>query len=386
MTATATPTPTGNAPATPTADAPAVTMRSILQRIATGPHLSKDLPLDDTRAGMRMILDRGVDPVQAGIFLIALRMKRETIDENKGILQALIDSADIANADVDDLVDIADPFDGYNRSLPASPFLPALLAALGLPAISHGVERMGPKYGVTHRQVLRQAGVAVDLSPQQAAERITDPAIGWAYVDQSRYCKPLSDLYDLRDLIVKRTVLTTAEVLIGPVRARGRTHLVTGYVHKPYPPIYAEMARHAGFETALLVRGVEGGVIPSLRQPAKLFQYHDGGNEDSIDIEPQSIGIDQATRAVPIPETMPKSTDGGADEIAAPLDTEAVAKAAVQAGRAALAGTPGATYDSLLYAAVNILVHVGRHPDRAAAGQAVRTMLDSGAALTRLAA
>jgi uroporphyrin-III C-methyltransferase/precorrin-2 dehydrogenase/sirohydrochlorin ferrochelatase len=35
-------------------------------------------------------------------------------------------------------------------------------------------------------------------------------------------------------------------------------------VHKPYPRIYALLARHAGFDSALIVRGVEGSVIPLL--------------------------------------------------------------------------------------------------------------------------
>lgn len=370
---------------TPPPALPDVTMRSIIQRVATGPHLSKDLPEQEARAGMRMILDRSVPDVQAAIYLIALRMKRETHDENRGVLQALIDNADIATAAVEDLVDIADPYDGYTRTLPSSPFLPALLAAMGVPCVSHGAQSMGPKYGVTHQQVLRAAGIPVDLSSAQAAQRIADPDIAWAYVDQSRFCKPLSDLHGLRDQMVKRTVLTTVEVLVGPVRARDRTHLVTGYVHKPYPPVYAMLARHAGFDSALLVRGIEGGVIPSMRQSAKLVYYHDMGAEQEVDILPADLGIEQSERAVAIPDGLPPAAPG-LDEIAGPLNNEAVAEAAVSAARAALGGQQGPTYDSLYYGAVNILDHLGRYPSRRDAAEAVRETLDSGAALDRLRA
>ena len=71
---------------------PAVLMRSILQRIATGPELSKDISREEACAGMRLILDGKVDPVQAGVFLIALRMKRETDDENRGLLDAILEA------------------------------------------------------------------------------------------------------------------------------------------------------------------------------------------------------------------------------------------------------------------------------------------------------
>ena len=69
--------------------ADAALMRSIIQRVATGPELSKSISRDEARAGMGLVLDGRVDPVQAGIFLIALRMKRETDDENLGVLDAI---------------------------------------------------------------------------------------------------------------------------------------------------------------------------------------------------------------------------------------------------------------------------------------------------------
>ncbi|MGH8658897.1 MAG: anthranilate phosphoribosyltransferase, partial [Gammaproteobacteria bacterium] len=63
-------------PGEPLLSDPALLMRSIIQRIATGPELSKDISREEAQAGMRSILEGKIDPVQAGIFLIALRMKR----------------------------------------------------------------------------------------------------------------------------------------------------------------------------------------------------------------------------------------------------------------------------------------------------------------------
>ena len=354
-------------------------MRAYLQRIATGPELSKDLSYDDTRAALHLILDHKVDPIQAGVFLIALRMKRESDGENRGALKALIDCADIVTAAADDVVDIADPYDGYTRGLPASPFLPALLAACGMPSISHGVELVGPKFGVTHRMVLRAAGVNVDLSTRQAAACIADPDIGWAYVDQKSYCPKLHELVPLRRLIVKRPCLSTVEVLVGPVRGRARTHLITGYVHKAYPHIYALLAREAGFDSALIVRGVEGGVIPSLQQPAKIFYYHNKGEEHSMIADPAIIGIDQNFRAVPLPNKADenKSVNKGA---AATFKTNALANAAAKSGIAALGGMPGPMRDSLVYGAALCLVHTKRHDSLERAAQSAREALDSGAA------
>jgi anthranilate phosphoribosyltransferase len=353
-------------------------MSSILKRIATGPELSKDISREEAREGMRLVLDGAVDPVQAGVFLIALRMKRETDDENRGLLEAIRDATHRATAPVDEVLDLGDPYDGYNRTLPAAPFLPAVLAACGVATVSHGVERMGPKYGVTHRQVLAAAGLPVDLTPQEAAARLADPRIGWSYVDQKAFCPKLHALTHLRTLIVKRPAITTAEVLAGPVRGRRRTHLVTGYVHKPYPRIYALLARHAGFDSALIVRGVEGGVIPGLTQTGKVFRVLGDAEETPVEVKPAELGIEASVRAPRIPGA------GGEEEAEAPLDAAAVAQAAAEAGRAALQGEPGPTRECLVYGAALCLWHLGRHGSLAQAADAVRGVLDGGKALARL--
>ncbi len=361
---------------------PKALMRSIIQRVATGPELSKDISESEARGGMRAVLDGHIDPVQVGIFLIGLRMKRETMDENKGLLSGIRDSSDIVTADVDEVLDIADPYDGYNRTLPASPFLPAVLAACGVPTVTHGMETVSPKFGVTHKQILREAGIAVDLSSTAAAQRLSDAQTGWAYVDQSQFCPPLHELTDFRTLMVKRSAITTVEVLVGPIRGRQKTHLVTGYVHKPYPPIYAELARHSGFSSAMLVRGVEGGVIPSLRQTGKFFQYDSQGQTNELDFNPQTeLGIEQEHRATPLPEHL-----SAAGEIGTAMrkgENQIVAQAVVEAGLAALKGQAGSSRDGLIYAGAMCLWHLKKVDSIQAGAERVRQVLDDGSALAR---
>ncbi len=358
-------------------------MRSIIQRIATGLELSKDISMEEARLGVQAILDGAVDPVQAGIFFIALRMKRETDDEMRGTLEAVRAATNQAVADVDEVVDIADPYDGYNRCLPAAPFLPVVLAECGVHAVNHGLDAVGPKFGITARHVLSAAGPPVDLAPAEAAARLSDPAIGWSYVDQQRFAPKLHDLVGLRQTIVKRQVLTTVEVMARPIHGRAKTHLVTGYVHKPYPRIYALLARHAGFDSALLVRGVEGGVVPSLRQNGVCFNYQHFAEEQSFDIDPVALGIEQNVRSVPLPDDLPTTSRPG-DDIAVAVDLPATAEAAARAGAAALEDARGPTYDSLVFSGALILWHLGREATLRAAADRIRATLDSGAAAHRL--
>ncbi|MET0042386.1 MAG: anthranilate phosphoribosyltransferase [Candidatus Thiodiazotropha sp. 6PLUC3] len=357
-------------------------MHSIIQRIATGPELSKDISLDEAREGMSAILRGEIDDVQTAIFLIALRMKRETDDENKGALEAILNISDSRTANVEELISLADPYDGMNRNLPVAPMIPALLAACGLPCVSHGLDAVGPKFGVTHRHILQAAGINVDMSLDEAVSRIENPESGWAYVDQKTFCPGLHDLTDIRKRIIKRQVLTTVEVLAKPITAQKKTHLVTGYVHKPYPAKYASLARFAEFEGCLLVRGTEGGVIPSLRQQGMLFRYDDMGEEQAVEISPESLSIKQSVRAVPLPDHPAINNSG--DDVARISDVSQAAQLAANTGLRALQGEPGPAYDSLVYSCSLSLWHAGRHDSLEKAAAQVRQVLDSGRAAERL--
>ena len=358
---------------------PKTIMRSIIQRIATGPDMSKDISQAEARAGMRAVLDNAVDPVQAAVFLIALRMKRETDEENRGILDAIRDISTSVVAPVDEVLDLSDPYNGYNRSLPAAPFLPAVLAACGIHTVSHGVETMSPKFGITHRRVLRAAGVPVNLTVEQAAARLGDSRIGWSYVDQDAYCPQLHDLSTLRTSIIKRQAITTVEVLTGPIRGKQKTHFMSGYVHKPYTRVYTMLARHSGFDSALLVRGVEGGIIPSLRQKGKMVYYHDKGEEQVQEFDPADIGIQQEVRATPLPDDLPPRP--AEDDVGADFDVLAAAQLAAEAGIDALNGKPGSSYDALVYAGAIALWHLKKYDNLAGAADRIREVLNNGQAL-----
>ena len=353
-------------------------MRSAIGRVATGPEYSKDLSFEESRSVMKYILRDATDPVQAGVYLIALRMKRETDDENRGSLQAIMDETDRVTAEVDRVVDIAEPYDGYLRGAPVSAFLPVLLSACGQPAISHGLEEVGPKFGVTHRKVLREAGIDVDLNTTQAVARINNPDIGWAYIDQAQFCKPLHDLVPLRKRIIKRPVLTTVEVLAKPICGKISTHLMTGYVHKPYPPVYERLAKLAGYESAVLVRGVEGGITPALNKPAKYFEYHGLQSElIEVDVIASEANINQSVRCVPVPDEVNHKDAYGEDVV----DVDELSKASAQAGLEALDGKQGPAKDCLVYSASIMLKHLGYAESLAQGADIATNAITSGKAI-----
>ncbi len=364
-------------------------MRSAIQRVATGPELSKNLSREETRSVMHALLAGQADPVQAGVFLIGLRMKRETDDELLGVMDALQDLTPVEQSPVDEVVAIADPYNGFNRTLQGSLFVLPVLAACGIHAYSHGVELGGPKFGVTHHTIIKALGGDPLRSTATVAKRIAERNIGWGYLDQSIMCPALHELNELRARIVKRPVLSTTEVLVFPVKGKKKTHLITGYVHKPYRNTYCMLARHVGYESLLLVRGTEGGIIPSFRAPAHVIRYADDAAIDEpdgfeeIDLELTDMDLLREYRAADIPETVPLASKDN-HPVGMKWDIDELSSLCAEQGREALSGKSGPLLDAAVLGAALVIWHTGKEKNIAKAADMARAAIASGEALRRL--
>jgi len=363
-------------------------MREVLQRIATGPTMSKDLTRAEAARAMRVLLEQRADEVQAGIFLIALRMKRESDEELAGVLDAIHEGVTPRPLAAARLVTLVDPYDGYLRGTPIAPFLPAVLAACGVPTLSHGVVSMGPKFGASHASVLAAAGVAVADDADAVVAALESAERGWCHALQSALAPELAALDTLRTRIVKRPCLTTIEVAVNALRPEGPTHLVTGSVHKGYPVTYATLAGNGGFDSATIVRGVEGGIVPSLSQASRVLTSRAGGELEELAIEPAMIGIDRDHRVVPLPHDLADETTSTVRSVRAPGNpfAQRLAEHAAGIGLAALQGQAGAARDSLVYAGAVVLYGVGEVATLASGAERVASALDDGSALARLRA
>lgn len=336
-------------------------IRSIIQRIAVGPNRGKDISKEDAFMATQALLDNKLDPVQAAIFLIGLRMKRESMNEYSGIFKALQEPIETRQSNLKHIIYLAEPYDGYARHLPMSPFVPAVLAACGFPSIIQGVESVGPKHGITAHQVYKEHGISTKSTAASAIISLENKRCGWAYLDQSVISPNLYRLKSFRDQIVKRTALTTLERLIRPITAN-KTSLVIGYVHKAYPEIYASIANQAGFNHALLVKGLEGGITPALNKPLRTFfaaEHHLSEKEIKNHLSPLH-------------------TSGGVAINANSNDS--LAKQTLKTGLQALNGCKGAAYDSIVLTSTTILEKLVPANEKNVVSENIIESLQSGSA------
>ena len=153
------------------------------------------------------------------------------------------------------VIDLANPYDGFNRNLYSSLFLAPLLGSLGFPCVLHGIDSIGPKNGVNPNKLLNALNKRIPTTLPEAVDQLSHA--GWTYVDQSILSPQLYAQKQLRLAMVKRPLLATLEKLLMPIRGTS-THLVTGYTHPPYKQKMTDLMIASPMTHGVLFRGVEG--------------------------------------------------------------------------------------------------------------------------------
>ena len=294
-------------------------IKSYLEKIATGPKMSKDLTEMEAEDALTLILNEEVSKVRSAVFLIAARMKLETIEENIGYWKAMDKTTIQHSIQLGQLLQIADPFDGFNRVPYFGFYAIPVLAALGLPTYGHSAPSLPPKFGITFEDILSQHyGVAPQGNHRQRVELIKSFQFG--YINMQEAHPLLKKLRDLRIAIVKRTMLSTMEKILMPLQAKaGSNYLATSYFHRGYENSMIEVAKQSKFDLTMVGNGAEGTTLYGVHKPAKVF-IESGKDQvsevacqlSSMFSEETSSEIDKAYKSLKQEEyDLPKLVDWG---------------------------------------------------------------------------
>jgi anthranilate phosphoribosyltransferase len=246
-------------------------MEAYLQKIATGPKMSKDLSEAEAEDALTLILREDVSKIRSAIFLIAARMKLETLEENIGYWKAMDKTTIRDPIQLDHLLQIADPFDGFNRAPYFGFYTIPVLAAIGLPTYGHSAPSLPPKFGLTFEDILnKHYGITPQGNRRQRIQLLKQFKFG--YINMQETHPLLEKLRDLRIEIVKRTMLSTMEKILMPLEAEtGGNYLATSYFHRGYENSMIEVAKRSKFNLTIVGNGAEGTTLYGVHKPAKVF-------------------------------------------------------------------------------------------------------------------
>ena len=252
-------------------------MQGYLQKIAAGPKLSKDLTENEAEDALSLILDEKVSQVRIGVFLIAARMKIETVQENIGYWRALQKRISPKKIVLDKLLQIADPFDGFQRIPYFGFYAIPVIAEMGLPVYGHSALPLPPKSGITFEDLLvNHYQVISSGKGELRIQQIQKFKFGFMNTGD---CLPeLENLRTIRAEIVKRPMLATLEKILMPLQADGKNFLATTYFHRGYEISLTEIAKRSQFDRVILGNGMEGTTLFGIHKESKVF-IQDGDEE-----------------------------------------------------------------------------------------------------------
>ena len=140
----------------------------------------RDLTASQARAAMRTILAGNATAAQLIGFVVALRSKGETPEEVAGLLDAVLEAAEVVpltERQRSEAVDIVGTGGDRSHSINVSTMAAIVVAGAGVPVCKHGARGASSLCGTA--DVLEALGVAIELDPQGVKRCVDEAGMGF---------------------------------------------------------------------------------------------------------------------------------------------------------------------------------------------------------------
>jgi anthranilate phosphoribosyltransferase len=323
----------------------------ILGRLTAG----QDLSADAARAGLTEILDGAATEAQIAAFIVALRMKGETVEEVSGMVDAMLASAAPitlpAGPDAVDVVGTGGAPSRRAHALNVSTMASLVAGGAGARVVKHGNRRASSTSGSA--DLLEALGVQTELDGPGVAACVEASGVGFcfarAFHPAMRHAGPV------RTQLGVPTVFNFLGPLAHPARVQRQ---VIGVSDPALAPLVVGVLRERGAPRAMVVTGHDRTDEIVTTGATTVHELRDG-DVRTYELHPGDVGLALA----------------GADEISGgdPATNAAIA-------HRVLGGEEGPHRDIVVLNAAAALVVAGVADDLAGGVDAARRAIDDGAA------
>ena len=323
--------------------------KTLLARLAAGERLSET----DSAAAFDAMMSGDATPSQMGAFLMALRMRGETVEEITGAARTMRAKAlpiDAPKGAIDTVGTGGDNAGTFNISTAAA----LVVAGAGVPVAKHGNRNFSSKSGSA--DILAALGVNLDAGVGAVQRAMHEAGIG--FLMAPKYHSATRHVGPTRAELGTRTIFN----LLGPISnpAGAKRQLVGVFAPAWVRPI-AEVLGKLGSERAWVVHG--DGLDELTTTGVSFVAELKDGKVEAFEVTPEDAGLKRASLAA--------LKGGEPAENAAKL-------------HALLEGEEGALRDIVLLNAAAALIIAGKAPDLRAGVALAAKAIQSGAAKTAL--
>ena len=225
---------------------PAAELKRLIQKVSGGATLTTD----EIRTALEIMTDGHASPAQMGAFLMALRVRGETIDEITGAAQMMRSKMNRVSAPAG-AVDIVGTGGDSHGTFNVSTASSIVAAGAGLKIAKHGNRRVSSLSGAS--DVLSELGVKVDASPETVSKAISEAGVGFLWAPM--YHPSMKHWAPIRAELGIRTIFN----LLGPIsNPAGVTRQVIGVFSLEWVEPIAQVLANLGAEHVWVVHGHDG--------------------------------------------------------------------------------------------------------------------------------
>ncbi len=250
----------------------------------------QNLTIQEAETAMQIIMGGNSTPAQVGGYLVALRMKGETVDEIAGSARAMRACASSIHPRVNGvpLLDTAGTGGDGAHTFNISTAAAFILAGAGCRVAKHGNRAASSRCGSA--DVLGELGVNLDLTPEQVADCIEYVGIGFLFAP--KFHPAMKYAVGPRRELGQRTIFN----LLGPLtNPAGATHQLIGVYDAALTQPLAEVLGELGGQAAIVVHGYGGLDELTTNGPNRVSQLSQG-NVETYELNAGDFGLRPASQ------------------------------------------------------------------------------------------
>jgi len=243
----------------------------------------ESLTADEMTDVMNEIMTGKATDAQTGGFLIALRLKGETVDEITAAAQVMRNLATPVDIQADNLIDIVGTGGDGSGTFNISTASCFVVAAAGGHVAKHGNRSVSSKSGAA--DVLEAAGVNLSVSPEQIKVCVEEVGVGFMFA--LNHHSAMKYAIGPRKEMAVRTVFNVLGPLTNPA---GAPNQLLGVFSQELVRPLAEVLRQLGSNHVLVVHAQDGLDEISIATPTFVAELKDGEIKEYT-IKPEDFGL-----------------------------------------------------------------------------------------------
>lgn len=237
---------------------------------------------------MAAIMAGEATPGQIAAFIVALRIKGETVDEMTGLVEAMRAAAVSVDVGVP-VVDVVGTGGDRSGTFNISTTAAFIAAGAGCTVAKHGNRSASSKCGSA--DVLEALGVVIDLEPEDTVDLIRETGFGFFYAP--RYHPAMRHAGPVRKELGIPTVFNFLGPLANPA---GATRMAVGVSDQKMAERMIGVLSGLGAEAAFVVYGEDGLDEVTTTGPTYIHRLKDG-EITHAEFTPEDFGVPRARLA-----------------------------------------------------------------------------------------